>query len=388
MRNNRTTSESAVNTPTSEIGVQPAIERVSLRAVTVNDAQAVLAFLARHGHPARSEAGWRWALIDNPTRVALGTDAGWLLESKGSVVGFLGNLPLRYLQDGLAVWGASCTVPVVDADARAHGVRLLRAFATQPGAALVCAQPGSEPLEHVFSGLGFEPQGRDQSEGELLRWPLGKARPWLEALRHGPIQRLKAWAQRRNFGPDDQAQDPTGPLYRVHGLSADELHGTCPSHWPQTWNEWANRYWSRPGLWAERSAYLMSWRMSDPDAGSRLGLWAVLDDNGRMLGMAMVRLRPAANDDSPRAELLDWAVLPQAPASASGALLLEVQRWALQHAALSVDAAGFSGEALDQLRALQPSVLGACYVDAWVLNRSDLGTQVAQKPADLEQSRN
>ncbi len=378
MRNNRTNSDSAVNTSTSETGAQTAIARVSLRAVRANDAPAVLAFLARHGHPARSEAGWRWALIDNPTRAAPGAEAGWVLESKGCIVGFLGNLPLRYLQDGLAVWGASCTVPVVDADARAHGVRLLRAFAAQPGAALVCALPSSEPLEQVFARLGFEPLGCDSAASERLRWHLGKSRPWLDALRHGPLQRMKTWAQRRKNALEDQAQDPASPSYKVLRLSADELQGTCPSHWPQTWNEWANRYWSRPGLWAERSAYLMSWRLSDPDAGSKLGLWAVLDGNDHMLGMAMARLRPAAVDDGARAELLDWALLPQAPVTAGHTLLLEVQKWALTQAALSVDAAGFSGEALGQLRALQPSVLGSCYADAWVLNRSELGAHPKQ----------
>jgi hypothetical protein len=254
------------------------------------------------------------------------------------------------------VWGATCTTPVVDTDVRAHGIRLLRAFAAQPGASFLYARPATQALATAWRSLAFEVDGH-LSDGAVLHWPLGRTS--IRATRMGsrPLCHLPNWVRRL------AGSDPAEPSHsrscglRIQRLSADELAGTCPGPWPQIWNAWANRFWSWPGLWTERSAYLMSWRLADPDMAGRLGLWVVHDGAATMLGMALARLRPAEEQGSASAELLDWALLPQAPAACSQLLLDAVKHWALSGHACSLEAAGFSGEAAQQLHALAPQHL-------------------------------
>jgi hypothetical protein len=262
----------------------------------------------------------------------------------------------------------------VDAAYRAHGVRLLRAFASQPGAAFVHTRPATEPLALALDSLQFEP-----AEGQLgsspMRWKLQAPSRWgFETLLH-PLRSLARWANRRARAPSGTG--PTTPFteLQVQRLTADELAGVCPSHWPQTWNAWANRYWSRPGLWTERSAYLMSWRLSDPDLEGRLALWAVRDHADQMLGMVLARKAAPEDGHEGRAELLDWAVLPQAPAEASNVLLQAVKAWARTWRARSLDVFALHGEAARQLMAWKPQGLDSGNPEVLVLsNAPDLPT--------------
>lgn len=343
--------------------------RVRLRALRAEDLDAVLALLARHGHPARSRAGLQWALIDNPSRVSLGAEAGWVLEDAQTVVGFIGNLPLRVLVDGLAVWCAGGTTPVVDALYRAHGIRLVRAFASQPDAAFVHLRPTTEPLALALDSLQFEP-AEGQADSTHLRWTVQQGSHWGLGTGSNSFQVLWRWARRLARAESSTEVAAPQTELRVQRLTADELAGVCPSHWPQTWNAWANRYWSRPGLWTERSAYLMSWRLSDPDLANRLALWAVQDCADQMLGMVLALQGASEAGDPGSAELLDWAVLPQAPAQASSLLLQAVKAWARSWKANSVDALGFNGEAARQLTALGPQDLSKGSPDLLVLSKT------------------
>ena len=161
---------------------KPLPPRTRLRAVLANDYDAVHALLQRNDARMRSRAGWNWALIDNPVRRAVGADAGWVLEHGDQMVGFLGNLPLRCHLDGLAVWGATCTDSIVDDAHRAHGVRLIRAFAAQPGAAFVYAADLADAQAPHFHSLGFAPVDKLQTAAHL-RWTSHHGAAWAQALR-------------------------------------------------------------------------------------------------------------------------------------------------------------------------------------------------------------
>lgn len=355
--------------------MKPAPNRTRLRALVAEDHSAVQALLQRHGASTRSQAGWNWALFDNPVRRAVGADAGWVLEHGDQVVGFLGNLPLRCHFDGLPVWGATCTTSVVDEAHRAHSVRLIRAFAAQPGAAFVYAADLADDQVPHFHSLGFAPVDNARKPGPL-RWTAHHGEAWAQNLRHvrlgwlaplgraaaGPAHTLRQLKAERVYG---QAMG-----LKIQRLGADELDGSFASHWPQTWNTWANAFWSRPGLWSERSAYLLSWRLSDPDRADDLALWALRDASDRMLGMCLARKQPAGHGRAAYAELVDWALAETAPAHAAGLLLQTVLDWARSWEVAVVEAGQFTGEAALQLERLHPHRGQSRTGELWLLSKS------------------
>jgi hypothetical protein len=175
---------------------------------------------------------------------------------------------------------------------------------------------------------------------------------------------LPRWARRLSGAGVDAGVDASlsqvGAGLHVRRITADELAGVCPGSWPTVWNDWATRFWNRPGLWPERSAYHLSWRLSDPDLAGQMALWGVIDNAGALLGMALARtLAPsdAADAPAPYADLMDWAILPQAAGIAAKPLLHAVLAWAASQGAGTLRADAVAGEAAQQLQALGPKRL-------------------------------
>jgi hypothetical protein len=336
------------------------VVRTRLRALQPDDWEPVQALLQRHAWPRRSRAGWDWALFDSPARVARGADAGWVLEHGHQVVGFLGNLPMHYRCDGLDIWGATCTSYLVDEAHRAHSTRLIRSFAAQPGAAFVFSATANPHSAPVYRGFKFNasPQPRAQ---QRLRWWASEAAVAEHALQRAhlgllkPLGRVAAVAPRlwRQLHEGLRGAPPLDGLY-LSPVHAQQLSGMQSSHWPRTWDAWAKVYCGRPGLWVDRSAAMMAWRLADPDLAGDLAAWALRDGDGRMLGMCSARWLPAHAGLAPRVELLDWALLPQTPAGAPAALMRALLSWARQRGAATIDAKRWTGEPAAQLESLQP----------------------------------
>jgi hypothetical protein len=361
--------------------VSRAAPRTRLRAIDSDDHEAVQALFKRHGWPVRSRAGWDWALIDNPARVATEADAGWVLEHGDQIVGFLGNLPMRYRLDGLSVWGATCTSYLVDESHRAHSTRLLRAFAAQPGAAFVFSATANAHSAPVYRAFKFQasPQPRAQ---QRMRWVASEAAAVDHALRRVHLGLLKPFGRIAAAGPiawrrlrERWQGGPHNPGWHVDRLSAAALGGAGEGHWPRTWDSWAQKHAGRPGLWVDRSAATCAWRLSDPDQNEgATAAWAVRDGDGRMLGMCMARHLPRLKRSPPKIELLDLAVLPTAVAEAPALLLHEVRGWARSVGAAVIDAKRWTGEAATMLEGLHPRREPMPIDGVWLLAHTQRGT--------------
>ncbi len=334
--------------------------RTRLRALQRDDHAAVTALLQRYHWPvARSRAGWEWALFDSPAREATDADAGWVLEHGSDVVGFLGNLPVLCRHDGAPVWGATCTTYLVDDAHRAHSTRLMRAFAAQPGAAFLYSATANVHSAPVYKGFRFQPAPQPEAN-QRLRWLAHEgsaaralaARLGLQAA--APIAQAlgSLWARTRHLW---ESPPPSAGL-SVERLLATDLALPRGSPWPQAWNTWAKAMWSRPGLWVDRSAATLAWRLSDPDLSDDLALWALRDSQGRMLGMAMARKLAAQGNAAPRAELMDWALLNTAPAEAAPLLMHTVRSWASSCRMACVDAKRWTRGSAHQLATLSPRI--------------------------------
>ncbi len=350
----------ASTTTTDSVAPSRPGPRTRLRAVQAEDHAAVQALFARHGWPLRSREGWDWALINNPARVSVGADAGWVLEHGDQVVGFLGNLPLRYRYNGLPVWGATCTSYLVDEAHRAHSTRLLRAFAAQPGAAFVFSATANPHSAPVYRAFRFVPSPQPRAQ-QRLRWWASKGTAAQHLVRHaglGLVSPLARWAwavsDHLHQRHDLRAAQALAPGLHLDRLLATDLSQARSSHWSGTWDRWCSTLNNRPGLWQDRSAATMAWRLSDPDLADDLALWALRDGDGRMLGMCLVRRLPAEGRSPPKAEVMDWAVLPAASSACTSLLMLNVRVWARNQGLAVIDAKRFTGEPAEQLENLHP----------------------------------
>jgi hypothetical protein len=119
------------------------------------------------------------------------------------------------------------------------------------------------------------------------------------------------------------------------------------------WSDfWLRMTAAHAGLLADRRPASVAWRLSDPDADDRVAAWLLHDHHGRMLGLALARAVAAAPPAAPRAELMDWCVLPDAPANAQALLLATVGEWAAERGLPFLEAKRFTGLAARQLAAL------------------------------------
>ncbi len=333
-------------------------QRATLRPAQASDCDGVMQLFERHGWPLRSRAGWNWALIESPARRAAQAEAGWVLDSAGQIVGFLGNLPARFTHDGQEVWGATCTSLLVDEGHRALAMSLVRAFAAQPGVAFTYSATANDHSAPLYRAFGFQACS-DVRANKRLRWIVSSfalARAALERVHMGWLLPVR-WVQRVPPMSWSTAALRRADLnltgLHVDRVSAADLAPECSRCCVDAWDAWAHELARGRGLWPDRSAQTFQWRMSDPDlADDELGLWALRDSQGRMLGVCMVRRLPHQPGQPLKAELMDLVALPDVPRSALNLMLKCALRWAYQNGVAVLDAKRWTGVTASQLEAL------------------------------------
>lgn len=107
---------------------------VQIREATFADYQQVAVLQAQHGLATKSYADWCALWSRNPAYLKSSHQMpiGWVLERRnGSIVGFLGNLPLSYKFRGDELLAATAHSWVVDDRYRGHSIGLLNTFLKQ-----------------------------------------------------------------------------------------------------------------------------------------------------------------------------------------------------------------------------------------------------------------
>jgi len=362
----------------------------TLRVLRLDDHAGVQALMARQGWPQRSPAGWAWALFDNPARQALGAPAGWVLEHQQQIVGFLGNWPLAYFVQGRLVYGATCTSYLVDERHRAKSVLLLRAFAAQRGVAFVYSATANAHSAPVYRLYKFDPLLDPDAQCSLrwvaddtawLRsaldrwgwgWAAAAAAPCGAPLLAG-VRRLSGWSTVPAPQPGVVVRQVAQQLVQQvvqqvvrpgnqRGVQQGAQQGVPPSDLAAhgsteagRWQHWWDALARADGLWLDRSQSAVAWRLADPELGEDQALWQLSDaPDGVMLGLCHARAVAHQPHAAPKAELLDWAVLPSTPPAACAALLQAVVQWAAARGLAMVEAKRYTGSAAASLRCLRP----------------------------------
>ncbi len=307
-----------------------------------DDVATVQALLEKDHWPRRSGHGWQWALEESPARKQLQAPVGWVLTADGAVVGCLANVPHLYSWQGQQLAGATCTYFYVELPWRGQASALMRAFFLQKGIQLffsLSANRFGAPFYRLFKATPTQDPGINRN----LLWlacPTAFARHALKRLHLGSASLLApllgmaivlaAKTMRKGYVP------PSALPAQVKTVLRSGIDTRFDVFW--------QRLRHQPGLHLDRSATSVRWRMGDPDILEDLGLVVLEDNDGALLGMAMLMNRHNYPGATPRALVMDWCLLDTCCAAHSDALLAGAVQWAKAQGLPILDAPHISAQ--------------------------------------------
>lgn len=103
----------------------------SIREASFDDHPAICALELRHGLESKPYEEWVHLWRCNPAYGPKRWPIGWVLENRGDIVGYVGNIPLLYELDGAPLIAAATRAWVVDHAYRNYSVPLLQHYFTQ-----------------------------------------------------------------------------------------------------------------------------------------------------------------------------------------------------------------------------------------------------------------
>jgi hypothetical protein len=129
----------------------PDISDTTIREVCFNDWDAVQELRERVGLSAltseRQRQSWETnpAMIDRP-----GSSNGWVMETNGKIVGYLGSIPLLFRFENNDVTAAAASAFAVDTDHRSSCLKLTAAFLIQKNVDLLLVTTANTEAEQIF----------------------------------------------------------------------------------------------------------------------------------------------------------------------------------------------------------------------------------------------
>ena len=142
---------------------------IKIRTITPDDLPGVMALVAKVDFPWRSEAGWHWALFENPQQGDI--PAGFVAEREGSVVAMVGLQARDFILDGAPVKAATGHTFIAGPEGRGSGPRLARRALTYPGLAAVYSLNNNAISAGLYKKLGMT-AWKGESARNRLEWPV------------------------------------------------------------------------------------------------------------------------------------------------------------------------------------------------------------------------
>lgn len=128
-----------------------------------------MSLVAKVDFPWRSEAGWHWALFENPQQGEI--PAGFVAEREGSVVAMVGLQARDFILDGTPVKAATGHTFIAGPEGRGSGPRLARRVLTYPGLAAVYSLNNNASSAGLYKKLGMT-AWKGESARHRLEWPV------------------------------------------------------------------------------------------------------------------------------------------------------------------------------------------------------------------------
>src|SRR6266550_3723169 len=161
-----------------------------LREALFSDYRAVKELKRRWGLIPDSVENWERLWRHNPARRQMQSERpiGWVLESEGKLVGYLGNISLLYRYGGRMLTAVTSSGLVVEPDYRAMTLSLVAAFYRQRSVDLYVATTAIEAVGKIARAFKSDPLPQPDY-GTVLFWVLRSypfAQALMEKLKLGP----------------------------------------------------------------------------------------------------------------------------------------------------------------------------------------------------------
>jgi len=297
-----------------QIPSSEAIPPVTLRDAQFSDFRAVKELKQRWGWNPDSMENWERLWRHNPAldKPQSERPMGWVLEAKGEVIGYLGNISLLYRYGDRTLTAVTGHGFVVEPLYRAASVSLIAAFFRQKSVDLCLATTAIEAVGKMARAFKSEPVPQPDCE-TVLFWVL-RSFPFAEAVTKkldlkpplSTVGRVLVWL---GVGADKVARRrwpkrSSGHL-AISEIAISEIGDDFQDLWIAKLNE-------GPRLLADRSPATLKWHFNIPgDTGTTHVMCC--RDNGELLGYIIVRNGSMQQDGLKRSIIADILVKQDDP---------------------------------------------------------------------------
>jgi hypothetical protein len=312
MRARRHASTNLENNP----GMQPPLGAwpVQLREANFSDYSAVTELKGKWGLIPDSFANWERLWRKNPAlRYAQGQlPMGWVLEAQDKVVGYLGNIPLRYHYGSQALIAVAGHGFVVEPAYRAMAMRLNSAFYRQVSVDLYLTTTAIEAVGKIARAFKCDALPQEDYD-TVLFWvlqPYPFARAVMKKLEFGPITSY------------------IGGTFVSLALASDKI---LRSRWPHRTNTslslkqirtneigddfeqlWLTKLAGKPRLLANRDAATLRWHFQTPDDPGETCVFCCYK-KGVLVGYTVMRTDPNQANVLRRSTIADTLAIADDP---------------------------------------------------------------------------
>lgn len=316
LRRIRSRTEDSANSQgdNPSIPVMAAASPVSLREAQFADFDSVSELTRRLGQGADSLQNWKRLWRDNPALHA-GRLAriGWVLESDGAIVGFLGSIPLQCVFGGAELAAAATCRLAVEPAHRSSTALLITSFFRQKDVDLFVNTTATVAAGKIVTALRAVPLPQPDF-GRVLFWVLHPRRFTRTVLQKAGIN--PAWAALGSTAGAVALQADT--FVRRRTPKADlRGHSVVEIGWndlgPELEDFWADRAKNTSQLFSKRSAEIMRWHFQ-PHGSARIAVLFGCYQSGRLMGYVVVRHDAATQDGLQRSLIADLMASSESPA--------------------------------------------------------------------------
>lgn len=268
----------------------------TVREAQFADCERVCALTSRHGQGPDSPENWQRLWRENPAILEGHATAriGWVLESSGQIVGFLGSIPLLYEYEGKTLVAAATCRLAVEPAYRASTPLLLTSFFRQKEVDLFLNASATVAAGKMMTALKAD-QLPQKDYDVVLFWILN-ARPFaksvLERIGLNPPLASLGSAVASLVLQSDIAVRGRLPKHKPQGLSVVET--SVHDLEPEMLSLWEEKTQQANLLLAKRSPEVLRWHFQPPGNRRMTKVLRCLAQ-GKIQGYIIVRHDGGAN---------------------------------------------------------------------------------------------
>jgi hypothetical protein len=275
----------------------------SVRLATADDLPRLAPLMEAHGFRRPTQDWWNHLWTNNP---AYDTDwpPAWVIETAGDrIVGFLGNVPLKYFFKGRQLRVAASSTWVVDKDFRSHSLYLFSKFTGQSGADLLLNTTANANASRFFSAMRIKKVPIPHYDIALY-WvtsPWGFARTVLLKALAGVRERLTGVPS----GVRASLPSASAPRHASNAVPADPKVREY-----QAFDEKFDQLWAilqgGPFLLRARDSLTLNWHFRSQLERGRAWVFAIETANGTLQSYAIFVRQDSHNVGLTRVQLVDF----------------------------------------------------------------------------------